>query len=124
VWLVVGELLLKLTVVSLFSGRAFSDFPRDRIFVSEDKMQLIISATLVWAKHDSERCFIIKVDEIVVRLSEQLHVTATAFNSVLEGDFVLGNKVGVKAEWLVEIVGKSMVSCFLFDNESLKSLLD
>ena len=55
VWLVVGELLLKLTVVSLFSWRAFSDFPRDRILVSEDKMQLVISATLVRAKHDSER---------------------------------------------------------------------
>ena len=118
--LVVAVFLLELAVVRLFRRRAFRDLSSDWILVAEDEVQLVIGATLVRPEHDRERRFVVEVDQVVVRLAQQLHVAAATLDSVLEGDFVLRHEVGLESKRLVEIVRKSVVRRFLFDNKSLK----
>lgn len=91
------------------------------VLVTEDEVDLVGSATLVWTEHDNVRRCVgeFGVCECLVLL-EELHVCSTALKTALKLDLILDDEsLTLVRDGLWELGRDGVVGCLVLENKTL-----
>merc|ERR1712000_200376 len=92
----------------------------NRTLSLENKVDLVSSPTLVRSKHNLVGSTITEfsISELI-RITQKFQIRTSTSNSILELDFILYNQSFPSiVKWLTEFSTNSMMSCFLFNNQT------
>jgi len=73
--------------------------------------------TFIRTKHDCKWCFVVEIDEIIIRFFKKFHISTTTLDTRLECDFILYSKIMIEFEYLC-IGDDSVMFCFFFQDQA------